>query len=72
MSCSVLAKADDSLERDYWYTVSRHPDDLETPESVGEEAARRALQRLERAHAVDAQGARALSGRAREGPVRPS
>jgi PmbA protein len=47
MSCSVLAKAADSLERDYWYTVSRHPADLETPESVGEEAARRALQRLD-------------------------
>jgi PmbA protein len=46
MSCSVLAKADDSLERDYWYTVSRHPDDLESPEDVGEAAARRALHRL--------------------------
>ncbi len=46
MSCSVLAKAGDSLERDYWYTVSRHPGDLETPEKVGEEAARRAVQRL--------------------------
>jgi PmbA protein len=54
MSCSVLAKAGDSLERDYWYTVSRHPDDLETAESVGREAARRALQRL---------GARTLSTR---------
>jgi PmbA protein len=47
MSCSVLAKSGESLERDYWYTVSRHPDDLEAAESVGEEAARRALQRLE-------------------------
>ncbi len=46
MSCSVLAKAEDSLERDYWYTVSRHPGDLESPEDVGREAARRALQRL--------------------------
>ena len=46
MSCSVLAKSGDSLERDYWYTVSRHPDELEPPEKVGEEAARRALQRL--------------------------
>jgi PmbA protein len=54
MSCSVLAKEGDSLERDYWYTVSRHPDDLETPEKVGEEAARRAVQRL---------GARTLSTR---------
>jgi PmbA protein len=47
MSCSVLAKSADSLERDYWYTVSRHPEDLETAEMVGEEAARRALQRLD-------------------------
>jgi PmbA protein len=47
MSCSVLAKSGESLERDYWYTVSRHPDDLETPEQVGEEAARRAVQRLD-------------------------
>jgi len=54
MSCSVLAKDGDSLERDYWYTVSRHPGDLDTPEQVGEEAARRAVQRL---------GARTLSTR---------
>jgi PmbA protein len=47
MSCSVLAKSGESLERDYWYTVSRHPDDLETAEQVGEEAARRAVQRLD-------------------------
>jgi PmbA protein len=46
MSCSVLAKSGDSLERDYWYTVGRHPEDLDTPENVGKEAARRALQRL--------------------------
>jgi PmbA protein len=54
MSCSVLAKESESLERDYWYTVSRHPDDLETPERVGEEAAQRAVRRL---------GARSLSTR---------
>ena len=46
-SCSVVAKSDSSLERDYWYTVSRSPDDLETPESVGEQAARRSVQRLD-------------------------
>jgi PmbA protein len=46
-SCSVVAKSDSSLERDYWYTVSRSPDDLETPESVGEQAARRAVERLD-------------------------
>ena len=53
-SCSVVAKAKESLERDYWYTVSRVPSDLESPESVGTTAARRALQRL---------GARQLSTR---------
>jgi PmbA protein len=53
-SCSVVAKSNGSLERDYWYTVSRSPDELETPESVGEHAARRAVQRL---------GARQLSTR---------
>jgi PmbA protein len=46
-SCSVVAKFNDSLERDYWYTVNRSPDGLDSPESVGEEAARRALQRLD-------------------------
>ncbi len=46
-SCSVVAKSSSSLERDYWYTVSRSPDELDSPESVGAEAARRALQRLD-------------------------
>ena len=46
-SCSVVAKSNASLERDYWYTVARSPDDLEAPERVGEEAARRTLQRLD-------------------------
>ena len=46
-SCSVVAKSSNSLERDYWYTVSRSPDELDSPESVGAEAARRALQRLD-------------------------
>jgi PmbA protein len=53
-SCSVVAKSNGSLERDYWYTVSRSPRDLEAPERVGEEAARRAVARL---------GGRALSTR---------
>jgi len=45
-SCSVLAQDGDSLERDYWYTLSRDPGDLDQPENVGTEAARRAVQRL--------------------------
>jgi PmbA protein len=47
MSCSVVAKSSSSLERDYWYTVSRRPEDLESPEKVGEQAARRAVARLD-------------------------
>lgn len=53
-SCSVVAKDNGSLERDYWYTVSRDPAELEAPEKVGIEAARRAVARL---------GARPLSSR---------
>jgi PmbA protein len=53
-SCSVVAKQNGTLERDYWYTVARSATELEPPESVGEEAARRALKRL---------GARQLSTR---------
>jgi PmbA protein len=46
-SCSVVAKSNGSLERDYWYSVSRSPEELDSPESVGAEAARRALKRLD-------------------------
>jgi PmbA protein len=47
-SCSVVAKSSTgALERDYWYTVDRSPAELEAPEKVGEEAARRALARLD-------------------------
>jgi len=45
-SVSVVAKAGGNLERDYWYTVSRAPETLEAPESVGRQAAERAVQRL--------------------------
>jgi PmbA protein len=50
----VVAKSGNSLERDYWYALSRNPSELESPEEVGEEAARRAVRRLD---------ARALSTR---------
>ena len=54
LSCSVVAAGDGSLERDYWYTTARVPDELEPPESVGETAASRTIRRL---------GARQLSTR---------
>ncbi|HEX6996472.1 MAG TPA: metalloprotease PmbA [Gammaproteobacteria bacterium] len=46
VSCSVIAKGGDSLERDYWYTSARAFDDLDDPEAVGREAAARAVRRL--------------------------
>ncbi|SEQ23507.1 PmbA protein [Ectothiorhodospira magna] len=46
LSCSVLAGDGGTMERDYWYTVAREAGALETPESVGMEAARRAVRRL--------------------------
>ena len=54
LSCSVVADRDGSLERDYWYTTARVPDELDTPESVGETASGRTVRRL---------GARQLSTR---------
>lgn len=46
LSCRVVAKEDESLEGDYWYTLSRDARELDTPESVGEEAGRRTVRRL--------------------------
>jgi PmbA protein len=46
LSCSVIAGKDDAMQRDDWYTSGRDPDSLESPESVGTTAGRRALRRL--------------------------
>jgi len=46
VSCSVIAKSGDSLERDYWYTTARAFEDLDAPEEVGRVAATRAVRRL--------------------------
>src|SRR5690606_34407854 len=46
VSCTVIAKSGDSLERDYWYTSARAFEDLDDPEEVGRVAATRALRRL--------------------------
>ena len=58
MSCAVIAQDGDSMQRDYWYTVSRVPSLLDSPDTVGAEAAQRAVRRL---------NARSLS--TREAPV---
>ncbi len=54
LSCSVLGQRGNSMQRDYWYTVSRDSSDLESARRVGEKAAERTLGRL---------GARTLSTR---------
>ncbi len=55
ISCSVLAQDEaGAMERDYWYSSMRDASDLESAESVGLEASRRAVARL---------GARKLSTR---------
>jgi PmbA protein len=41
-----LAEADGSKQRDYWLTVARRRSELEAPDSVGRQAAERALRRL--------------------------
>lgn len=47
LSAAPLAvDADGQMQRDYWYSSARRIADLATPESIGEEAARRALRRL--------------------------
>jgi PmbA protein len=46
LSCSVLAQRGDSMQRDYWYSVSRNAQQLESAVSIGNKAAERALRRL--------------------------
>ena len=46
LSCVVIAEDDAGMQRDYWYTVSRRPQDLETPEAVGRKAGERTVRRL--------------------------
>ncbi|HEY5683054.1 MAG TPA: metalloprotease PmbA [Sulfuricaulis sp.] len=46
LSVSVIAQDESGMQRDYWYTVARDAKNLESPESVGQTAARRSLWRL--------------------------
>ena len=45
-NCVVVAGEGAGMQRDYWYTVGRHADELEAPEAVGRKAAARAVRRL--------------------------
>lgn len=46
LSCSVISAYEDQLERDYEYTISREFDKLQAPKWVGEQAAIKAVDRL--------------------------
>ncbi len=58
LSCSVIGQQGDSMQRDYWYTVARKAENMESSVSVGQKAGERTLARL---------GARKIS--TREAPV---
>jgi PmbA protein len=47
LSCTVIAGEGADMQRDYWYSVSRRADALETPAEVGRHAARRTVARLD-------------------------
>ena len=46
LSCAVIAGKDDTMERDYWYSVARDANDLLDVEQVGRIAAQRTVRRL--------------------------
>jgi len=46
LACSVLARDDAGMQRDYWYDSARAATDLASPESIGTEAAARTVRRL--------------------------
>lgn len=45
-SCTMIAGTDTGMQRDYWYSVARAGDRLETPEEVGRKAGMRTVARL--------------------------
>ncbi|WP_245835127.1 metalloprotease PmbA [Methylobacillus rhizosphaerae] len=46
ISCSVIAEAGESMQRDYWYTSARHAGDLASAREVGLRAGERTVRRL--------------------------
>ncbi|MEO8536423.1 MAG: metalloprotease PmbA [Betaproteobacteria bacterium] len=46
IDCAVIGEADGAMQRDYWYTAARAPEDLLTPEHVGRIAGERTVSRL--------------------------
>ncbi len=46
ISCSVIGESNGQMERDYHYSAAREASELESPEQIGETAARRTVARL--------------------------
>jgi PmbA protein len=46
LSCVVVGEEDGNMERDYWYSAARDADQLQSPQVVGEIAAKRTVDRL--------------------------
>jgi PmbA protein len=46
ISCSVLAQQGENMQRDYWYSVARRVDGLESVNDIGRKAAERTIRRL--------------------------
>ena len=46
LSCTLIGQDGAGMQRDYWYSVSRYPDGLESAEKVGHKAAERTIARL--------------------------
>ena len=46
VSCSVIAEADDNMQRDYWYSTARAASDLDAAIAVGHKAGERTVRRL--------------------------
>jgi len=47
ISCSVVGESTAGMQRDYWYEISRNPDQLATARAVGLKAAERTVKRLD-------------------------
>lgn len=47
VSCSVIGQRDDSMQRDYWYSIARANENLESSVVIGKKAADRTIRRLQ-------------------------
>jgi PmbA protein len=46
LSCAVIAREGEDMQRDYWYDSSRLPGEIDAPEAIGRRAAERTIARL--------------------------